>query len=307
MAEAELLEVGALHFRNGRSEGEPGRLGHSGRESFGHDDGAALEIVRGVVKLGVKGNREVGRNRPRRGRPDDDRHVPSGELRYPLRDLRLALRRQRELDVDRRRDVVGVLDLGFGERSAAVDAPVHRLLAFVDEPLLDEASERPGDGRLIPIVHRQVGCVPGTEDAQPLELFGHRADEALGVGAARAAELGHAHLALFCPELFIDFQLNGQAMAIEPDDVRCVVAGHRFRFDHQLFENLVDGRADVNAAVRVRGAVVEHELGLPRASSAQLSIQVHRVPAGEHLRLGDRQIRLHRKLGPREIEGVFPV
>ena len=60
-----------------------------------------------------------------------------------------ALGFERKLDVDRRRRVVVVLDLGLGERGAAVNAPVDRLLALVDEPPLDELAERARDVRLV--------------------------------------------------------------------------------------------------------------------------------------------------------------
>jgi hypothetical protein len=87
--------------------------------------------------------------------------------------------------------MVVVLHLRLGERRAAVDAPVHRLLALVDEPAFDERSERPRDVGLIAKAHRDVGVVPVAEDAQPLELSGHHPYELLGVRAAGAADVGH--------------------------------------------------------------------------------------------------------------------
>ena len=45
--------------------------------------------------------------------------------------------------------MIRVLDFRFGERRAAVDAPVDRLLALVDELALDELAERARDVRLV--------------------------------------------------------------------------------------------------------------------------------------------------------------
>ena len=146
---------------------------------------------------------------------------------------------------------------------------MHRLLALVDQALLDEAAERARDRRLVPEVHRQVGLIPVAEDAEPLELLGHRADEALGVGAARAAEIGHRHLALLRTELPIDLQLDRQPVAVVADHVRRVEAGHRSRLDDEILQDLVQRRADVDVAVRVRRAVVQHEL---RRAPAVLAI-----------------------------------
>ena len=89
---------------------------------------------------------------------------------------------------------------------------------------------------------------------------GHRADEALGVGAAGAAEIGDRHLALLRAELAIDLQLDRQAMAVVADDVRRVEPGHRSRLDDEILQDLVHRRADVDVAVGVGRAVVQHEL-----------------------------------------------
>jgi hypothetical protein len=86
--------------------------------------------------------------------------------------------------------VVLVLDLRFGQGRAAVDAPVHRLLALVHNPALDELAEGARDVRLVPELHGQVRLIPLTGDGEALELLRHDVDEALGVGAAGAADVG---------------------------------------------------------------------------------------------------------------------
>ena len=45
------------------------------RQPLGDDDRAAVHVVGGVVELGVERDRQVRRHRPRRRRPDEDRHV----------------------------------------------------------------------------------------------------------------------------------------------------------------------------------------------------------------------------------------
>ena len=167
--------------------------------------------------------------------------------------------------------MIGVLDLCFSKRGAAMDAPVHRLLALVDEALLDELPERPRDGALILVVHRQVQVVPVADHEQALELLVHDADEPLGVRAAGTTEVSDRHVALLRTELAIDFELDRQAMAVVAQDVRRVEAGHRPRSDDEVLQNLVESRAEVDVAVRVRRAVVQHELaarpsGAPESS-----------------------------------------
>ena len=121
---------------------------------------------------------------------------------------------QREGYVDRRRRVGVVLDFGFGQRRAAVDAPVHRFLALVDQPTFDELPERPRNVGLIPRVHRQVVMVPVAEYHQPLEFTGHHVDIPAGVLAAGATDVGERHIALLWSELAVDFELDRQAMTV---------------------------------------------------------------------------------------------
>ncbi len=307
MLKADVLQLLALHAGDRRAK----RLARRGRdvrrERFGDDHRAAVDVVRRVVELRMKRDRQIRRNRPRRRRPDEDRDAPAGERRHAPPELRCALRRERELDVDRRRRVVLVLDFGLGERGAAVDAPVHRLLALVDEPLLDELAQRARDRRLVLEVHRQIRRVPRREDPEALELLAHDADEALGVRAARAAEFRGRHLALLRPELAVDSQLDRQAVAVVADDVRRVEAGHRSRLDDDLLEDLVERGPHVDVAVRVRRSVVEDELRRACALRANLPVEVDGLPAGERLGLARGQIRLHREVGARQVDRVFPL
>src|SRR5262249_50881282 len=103
-----------------------------------------------------------------------------------------------------------------------MDAPVHRLLAFVDEPLIDEPAECPRDSRLILEVHREIWVFPIPEDTDPLELLGHGTDEPLGVRPACTAEVRRRHLSLFRSQLAIDLELDRQTMTVITGDVRGV-------------------------------------------------------------------------------------
>ncbi len=52
---------------------------------------------------------------------------------------------------------------------------------------------------------------------------------------------------------------------------------------------------------------MQHELRPPAPRLADPLVQVHLLPAGERLRLGGLKVRLHRKVGAREVQRVFPV
>jgi hypothetical protein len=60
-----------------------------------------------------------------------------------------------------------------------------------------------------------------------------------------------------------DLVLDGQAVAVPARHVGRVEAGHGLGADDDVLEDLVERVADVDAAVGVGRAVVQHELGRP--------------------------------------------
>ncbi|MEF8735105.1 MAG: hypothetical protein V5B35_00330 [Candidatus Accumulibacter necessarius] len=92
-----------------------------------------------------------------------------------------------ESDIDRRRGLVFVFDLGFGQRRAAVETPVDRLEALVEVALLEDGTERTDFVGLGLEVHRQVGIVPGAENAEADEVLLLALDLFAGEGAAQLA------------------------------------------------------------------------------------------------------------------------
>ena len=181
------------------------------------------------------------------------------------------------------------------------------LLAFVDRVLRDEPPQRADDRRLVGEVHRQVRIVPGAHHAQALEVVALDSHVLLRVRAAGAAEVHHAHLPLLRAQLAIHLELNREAVAVPARDVRRVEAGHRARADHEVLDRLVQGRAEMDAPVGVRRAVMQDEARRAGAGGADAFVQAHRFPAGDDLRLGGLQVRLHREGRARKVQRVFPV
>ncbi len=99
--------------------------------------------------------------------------------------------------------------------------------------------------------------------------------------------------------LLLDLQLDRQAVAVPAGDVRRVVAVHRARLHDEVFQDLVDRVADVNLAVRVRRAVVQHEARPAARDLAQLLIKAAVFPVLQHGGLAVGEVRLHREVGLR--------
>ena len=96
--------------------------------------------------FGVDADGEVGGQRPRCGRPDDDvhrgRHYVAAHA--PRQFRRVA---HGKADIDGFGGFVFVFDFGFGERGAAVQAPVHRLVATHHVAARDDFTQGADDAR----------------------------------------------------------------------------------------------------------------------------------------------------------------
>ena len=100
----------------------------------------------------------------------------------------------REAHVNRRRGAIGVLHLGLGQRRAAVNAPVHRLVAARDVAGRQDAPERADDVGLEAEIHGEVRFVPVADHAQALEILALALDLYARIVAAGTAEFRCFHL-----------------------------------------------------------------------------------------------------------------
>ncbi len=187
---------------------------------------------------------------------------------------------------------VVVLDLELGQRRAAVEAPVHRLQAAVDEAALDDPLQHADLAGLVAEVHGPVRMVPVAEHADALEV-GHLLRDLLGgVGAALRLHLVARQAAA---EGLLDLVLDRQAVAVPARGVARVEAGELARLDDHVLQDLVGGVADVQLAVRVRRAVVQHEPRPAVARLAQPLVDALVAPRLDPARLALGQVAAHRE------------
>jgi len=86
VTECEPFHDRTRELRDGRAQGASRRLRHALGQGLGDDHDAAIDRIRAVRVFRVKGDREVRRDRPRSGRPDQHRHVAARQLGHPLRE-----------------------------------------------------------------------------------------------------------------------------------------------------------------------------------------------------------------------------
>ena len=222
--------------------------------------------------------RQVRRQRPRRGGPHQER--------------RALLPLDREPDDDRR-----VLDLLVAERDlvrreGGADARVvgDDLVALVDEALVPDLAEQPPHRLDERVVEGVVGIVHVHPEAHAL---GHPlpvADVAHHRLAAAAGELRHADLPLDLglvedAELLLDLMLDRQAVGVPSRLARAVVALHVLETGEDVLERAGEDVMDPRTPVRGRRPFVPAVQGAALAAPLRLVEHVVLAPRGEHLLL----------------------
>ncbi len=217
---------------------------------------AFSDLHQGVFEIGVEGDGEVGRQRPRRGRPDQRR---DRFIARPDPDAFSRLPPSCERDGHRRARVVVVFDFRLGEGRSALGTPVDRFEAPLDIAGKHETVQGRGDLGLVEVVHRQIGIVPLAEDAEAHELVPLDLVVTISILAAGRPNFGDAHLAFLRTEFLVDLVFDRQAVAVPPGNVGAVKAEHRPRLDDDVLEDLVERGSHVDRTIGVGGAVVEDE------------------------------------------------
>jgi hypothetical protein len=271
-------------------------------QRLGHDQRAAIGIDQLVADVGVRRDRLVAGQRPGRRGPDDRIRACELVLRVECLRHRRGIDRF-ECDVHGGRGAVLVLDFRFGERAAAIDAPVHGLQAAVEKAVLPDLPM----ARISPPRWRSPSsCTDGpSRPARPgagsppsaLDLLGRvrAAERALLVGLEVAAVL------------LLDLVLDGKPVAIPSGRIGRVVAGERLRLHHHVLQDLVHRVAHVDVAVRVRRAIVQDVLVAPAAMLADALVEAVVEPRLQPHRLPLRQIAAHGKRRFRKVQRALVV
>src|SRR6266699_2217274 len=119
----------------------------------GNQQCAALRVHDGIVEIGMKSQGAVVRKSPGSGRPND-RFDTAAEVRSTT----CASANHVEGDPNRWTGVFSVLDFGFGESGAVVDAPIDRLAAAIDVAFFHEVEKGLCDLRFVGEIHREELC-----------------------------------------------------------------------------------------------------------------------------------------------------
>src|SRR3954452_17840988 len=111
--------------------------------------------------------------------------------------------------------------------------------------------------------------VPIADDAEPLELLALHVEPVPGISAAFLPERNHGRgipevrlrLTPGAVVLLLDLPFYRQPVAVPAGDVVGIEAEHLLALGHEILEDLVEGRADMDVAIGVRRAVMQDEFG----------------------------------------------
>ena len=188
----------------------------------------------------------------------------------------------------------------------AVLAPVNRLVAAINHALIEHGLEDLDIGGVMLVIERQIGVVPVAEHAQTAEASLLKLDVLDSELVAELTDLGRGGLVeLLGAELLLDLMLDRLAMAIPTGDIWNLIALHHpVTVDHVLGD-LVHGVADVDRAVGVRRAVVQHELLVTLVLLQNLLVDLVVLPVLESLGLGLGKTGTHGKTGLGQIHRLL--
>ena len=272
---------------------------------------------RDVVERLVQRDSEIRGQRPRRRGPDNRRQFAGFVRRFELgavfgfqsqRARIFEIRIERERDVNRRRNVILILDFGLRQRRTAVEAPMHRTQPAIHVAVLDHLAQHADFRGVVLRRHREIRLEPVADTSEPPKIRALQIDPLLGFGAAQLAQLELGRRARFvAAEVARHLVLDRHPVTVPSRHERRAKSEHRARPHHEVLQNFVERSPKMHAAVGIRRPVVQHPRLRILARLHQASVEVEIVPVLEHLRLPLGQIRLHRKVGLGKFQGRFVI
>jgi hypothetical protein len=211
-----------------------------------------------------------------------------------------------EAHVDRRRGVIFVFDLGFGQGGLVVDAPQRRAQALIEVVVGRQIGQRLDDRGFVGRRDRHVRIVEAAErraDAQHLRaLFVQPIERALAARTAQCDRIGAAEIEFEVREgLAFDRQTVHVPARHEIGDL----AVEQMDLHQRVFEEAVEEGPHVHAVVGVGRTVGEDErrAALRAIALETTAIRIVLRPPRDAFRLALGELGAHREVGRGQVEG----
>ena len=306
MLKAHQLKLRTLYRRQNSVVRRANALHYALNQVFRQDQRLAVNLHQRIVELRRQRDSAVGRQGPRRGGPDNQRHRTVDVGYAEFRQYRGFVYRV-ERDIDRRRGFVVILHFRFRQRGTAVYAPVHRFGAFMQVAITNDFAQRADDVGFGFEVHGQVRMRPVAQHAETDKVFTLAIDLLGGIFAALSAEFGSGKFLTRLAVFLLHFQLDRQTVAVPARNVRRVIARQSFGLNDNVFQNLVYRVTNMNAAIRIRRAIMQNEGFFAFFGCTNDAVQVIIGPTRQHSRFAFGEVATHREPCFRQIQGRFIV
>ena len=188
-----------------------------------------------------------------------------------------------------------------------MNAPVHRAQPLVDKSLLKKSVKSFQHDRLILRTHGRVRIIETAEHANAFELLALKIKKFLGVTPALQTNIYCLHLQFFATQHLVNFDLDGQTMAIPSRDIGRVESGHCLRLDDEVLETLVESVPKMNRTIGIGRPVMQNITGCRYTGLANLLINLLLLPSGQQFGLILRQVGLHGKSRSGQINSGFQI
>ena len=205
--------------------------------------------------------------------------------------------------------MVVVNDFGIGQCSSTRRTPEGGSKTFINVFTQNHALKRAHNLSLEPKVHRGIRLLPESEDPKTLELLGLNLNEFGRVISARLSKLGNRRRDLFVRKLLHDCLFDRQSVIVKAGNIGRSVTHHAATFHHEILQDFVHRRTEVDRRVRIRWAVVKHKAWRGLSGLLKLVVNLFAIPNNLDRRFQRRQICLHRyrRFSVRQMEGSFIV
>ena len=302
MGKAQQLKLRTFYRAENGVIGHADTLHYAFNQIFRQNHGLTVDLHQRIVEIRCNRDCAVRRQSPRRSGPDHQRDW-AVNVAYGKFCFQCILIDRLESNVDGRRSFVVILNFRFRQRRTAVNAPVYRLRAFVQVTVADDFAQRADDIGFSFEVHGQVRVGPVTQHAQTDKVFALTVNLGRSVFAALGAELSGGEFLTRLTVFLLYFQLDRQTVAVPARHIRRVITGKPFGLHDNVFQNLVNRVTNMNAAIRIRRAIMQNEGFFAFFSRTDDAVQIIISPTRQHSRFALGEIATHREPCFRQIQG----
>ena len=117
----------------------------------------------------------------------------------------------------------------------------------------------------------------------------------LGIGSAVPSDFDLAQPLFLAAKLLVHLVFYGKTVTVPTRHVWRVKSVHLAGTDHYVFQDLIQGRTNMDVSICIRGPIMQNEHRPTQRQFPDLFIESHRLPVLKNFGFTLRQLSLHGK------------